>query len=70
MSWFYKKTPVKDNASFDAVPPITIKSMAQDMSITPFYKNNVSYTQGAMLKSPLSDDTKISFFGSRESCSR
>jgi|688.fasta_scaffold318610_3 hypothetical protein len=60
-NWFYKKTPVKDNTSFDDIQPITIKSMAQDMSKTPFYKNNVSYTQGAILKSPLSDDTKISY---------
>ena len=60
-NWFYKKTPVNDNTGFNEVQPITIKSMAQDISTTPFYKNNVSYTQAAMLKSPLSDDTKISF---------
>ena len=60
-NWFYKKTPVKDNNGFDNIPQITIKSMAQDMSKSPFYKNNVSYTQGAILKSPLSDDTKISY---------
>ena len=58
---FFKSPPIDDNNNFHDVPPITIKSMAQDISKTPFYKNNVSYTQGMMLKSPLSDDTKISY---------
>ena len=60
LSWFNK--PPKDEDNFDVVEPITIKSMAYDMSKTPLYKNNVSYTQGMMLKNGLlSDNTKIGF---------
>lgn len=60
-NWFFKKSLLDDKSNFDDIPPITIKSMAQDISDTPFYKKNVSYKQGMILKSPFSDNTKISY---------